>query len=72
MDPLTSPGTVIDNSCPVSVVEAGWRHRSSVVLDVNYVQKVDTFRLDVVVLPDPSVYPLEAGAVAHYSGVVFI
>ena len=72
MDPLASPGTVINNSCPVSVVEAGWRHRSSIILDVDYVQEVDTFRLDVIVLPDPSVYLLETGAVAHYSGVVFV
>ena len=72
MDPLASPGTVIDDSCPVSVVEAGWRHRSSVILDVDYIHEVDTLRFDVIVLPDPGVYPMERHAVVHDGGVVFI
>ena len=70
VDDFIPPGTVIDNGSSVSMIESYWGHGSSVVLDIDDVEKVDTFGLYVVVLSDPVVDPLQGSGVTHYGGVM--
>ena len=70
VDDFIPPGAVIDNSSSVSMIEPHWGHGSSVVLDIDDVEKVDTFSLYVVVLSDPRVDPLQGGGVTHDCGVM--
>ena len=70
VDNFIPPGAVIDDGSSVSMIESHWGHGSSVIFDIDDIEEIDTFGLDVIVLPDLCVDPLEGGAVAHDGGVV--
>ena len=56
--------------CSVELVESGWRHGFWIVFDSGQVHKVNSFMLDVVILPNFVKYPLQGCSMSEHCSVM--
>ena len=58
VDPFILSSYVVEDYCPVFIVERDWCFGLCVVLEIYHIKEMDPFLLNIVVLPDFVVYPI--------------